>query len=206
MTGDPAPLALDGAAPIGRGSGRACLAHPLDPGLCVKVPYNERGRKECRREWGYFRRVLRRYGDVVHAHAARLHGPVATDRGEGWLVERVRDAASGETSAPLANALTRASFEAGREDWREAFETLLAWSRRSGVVVRDWSPSNLCAQRLAGGRRRLVVIDGLGPKEALALRFPVRAHARWRNRHYAARRGYGSIEALLERCEEALDG
>ena len=199
--GTPALLALDDASLIGRGSGRACHVHPHDPGLCVKVPYNERGRKECRREWLYLRRVERRYGAVVHAHAARLHGPVPTDRGEGWVAERVRDAFSGETSAPLTRALTRASFDAARERWREAFEALVAWTRHSGVVVRDWSATNLCAQRLADGRRRLVVIDGIGPKTAWALRFPRRAHARERNRRYAAQRGVDSVESLLALCE-----
>ena len=200
--GGPPPLALDDASLIGRGSGRACHAHPGDPGLCVKVPFNERGRKECRREWAYLGRVVRRHGEAVHAHVARLLGPVATDRGEGWLAERVRDAPSGTTSALVADALTGASFDAAREDWREAFETLVDWAQGAGlVVVRDWSSTNLCAQRLADGRLRLVVIDGIGPKETLPLLFPTRAHARRRNRYYAARSGLDSIESLLALCE-----
>ena len=195
-------LELGDASPIGRGGGRLCYAHPDDPGLCVKLPFNERGRKESRREYGYLRRVARRYGDgAVHAHVAPLYGAVPTDRGEGWLAGRVRDAPGGDASALLADALTPESFAAEPESWRAAYRELERWSRGGAVVVRDWSPTNLCVRRLADGRRRLVVIDGIGPKEALPLWLPSRRHARARNRYYSTRRGIESIESLLAACE-----
>lgn len=195
------PLALDEAALIGRGSGRACFEHPHDPALCLKVPFNARGRKESRREHGYLRRVARRYGDDIHTNVARVHGTLWSDRGRAWIVERVRDEPSGAASPLLVDTLTREALERERASWRDAFDDLVRWASRSGVVIRDWSSTNLCVRRLADGRRRLVLIDGIGPKEAVPLWLPIRAHARARNRYYAARRGLDSVDGLLALCE-----
>jgi len=195
------PLPIRHAPLLGRGTGRACHVHPHDPGLCVKVPFNERGRKESRREQAHVRLVERLYGTAMYRHVTRLHGQVATDAGEGWLAERVCDERSGRPSPLLREALTAEALGREPERWREAFDELMRWGRDTAMVVRDWSPTNLCAKRLASGGLRFVVIDGFGPKEALPLWLPLRPYARFRNRYYAERGGVTSIEALLALCE-----
>ena len=186
---------------IGRGNGRACYEHPSDPGLCLKVPHNERGRRESRRETVYLRRAARLHGEGIYTNVSRLDGPVPTNLGHAWVAERVRDDPSGRFSALLLDTLDREALESDREAWHEAFDDFLRWTARSAIVFRDWSSTNLCAKRLSGGGWRLVVIDGFAPKEVLLRWFPTRAHARQRNRHYAELMALDSIERLLALCE-----
>ena len=113
----------------------------------------------------------------------------------------MRDEPSGRSSALLLDTLDREALERDRDVWLEAFDDFVRWTARSAIVFRDWSSTNLCAQRLPRGGWRLVVIDGFAPKELLLRWFPTRAHARQRNRHYAERMSLDSIERLLALCE-----
>lgn len=188
--------------PLASGGGRHCYLHPHDPGLCVKVPHAPRGVKESRREWRHLARIERRFGTAHTAQVARCLGPLETSAGIGWLVERVRDGdPTRRPSASLPEVLDGERFAAEPERWRAAFAELAAWLAGTAVVVRDLSVSNFCAQRLADGALRLVLVDGVGPKEWLPQWLPTRVHARHANRRAVARRSVHSIEALLEACE-----
>lgn len=203
--GEPAP---HGAEPpplrlIAAGGGRRCYAHPRDPALCIKVPFNADGLREARREAAYLTRVERLHGVLDATHLARLHGRVRTSLGNGWVFDRVRDERSGEASPTLGRALDEAAYAREPEAWERALDEFRHWLGLTPLVVRDLIPDNFCVRRTVAGSLDLVLIDGIGPAGTLPRWLPLRAYARSRNERHAVRYGVTSVRALLERTRRA---
>ena len=188
---------------IAAGGGRHCYAHPGNPALCIKVPFNADGLREARREAAYLAWVERMHGPLEARHLARLHGRVRTTRGEGWVFDRVRDERSGEPAPTLGQALDEAAYAREPIVWERALEAFRYWLGRTPLVVRDLTPENHCVRRTTAGELELVLIDGIGPAGTLPRWLPLRAYARSRNERHAVRYGVTSMPSLLERTREA---
>jgi|GEM_PF-764070 len=185
---------------IASGNGRDCFEHPLDPARCIKVPHTARGRKESRIEARYLRFQSFFHDTRDTPYIAHYHGIDHTTRGPGWVYDRILDESSNEPSPTLADTLD--DDEYGREPivWDQAFSDFHHWLARTPLVVKDLTPSNLCAQRLQDGSIRLVVIDGIGPSAFLARWVPLSSYANRRNPVYAARRGMHGLHSLIAAC------
>jgi hypothetical protein len=199
-SGTGAPLDLGDARLIGHGWKRDCYQHPLDPGLCIKVPslapkgtrrLRERliewragssiGAQHNDREW----KAYGRFGEVLRPFIPAYHGFVATSRGRGLVVELVRDA-DGRPSRHLKDWLRAASPEAAApllERLDALFELLL----RHEAWLMDLNLTNFTAQIADDGTAwpRLVDIKRLADKKEL---FQVSGWSRALMRRKLARR------------------
>ena len=186
---------------IGRGITRACYVHPTDPGSCVKLGHARRGRVQSAREQRYLELLARRYPDRDLSHVARGRGTLATSHGTGHVFERVMDETpAGAPSPTLMRALDAAALDAERSTWQAALDEFRAWARTTAVVLRDVTPPNVCAKRLAGGALRLVVVDGIGPRGTVPRLLPTLAYSHRRNAESLRAYGFGALAELAERC------
>ena len=193
---------------IGRGITRACYVHPTDPGSCVKIGHARRGRVQSAREQRYLELLARRYPDDDLAHVARGRGRLSTSHGTGHVFERVMDEAptgaptlSPTPSPTLLLALDAAALRAERSTWEAALGEFRAWARTTAVVLRDLTPPNVCAKRLADGALRLVVVDGIGPRGTVPRLLPTLAYAHRRNAASLGTYGFDTPDTLAERCD-----
>lgn len=195
--GGPPPRPLE---PIGAGGSRDCFAHPDDPRLCIKVAKSARGAKASAREARYLARVERRFPDADLARLPRYRGRVATDRGPGWVQDRVTDA-SGRPSPTLLAALDVEALARDPERWRRGVEEFRRWALALPVLLRDLAATNVCARTAEGGDLELVPIDGYVPRGTWRRWFPDRRLAAERNAAELRAWGFDATDALLASVE-----
>lgn len=187
---------------MGRGSGRLCFRHPSDESLCIKIPGNSRGRTECRVEYRYMRLIRFFHKENTSDRITAFHGPICTSMGTGWVCEVATADERGKLALQLHECLTPEAFAAESECWTKAFDDFMAWCFDTAVVVRDASINNICVKRLSNGELRFVLIDGIGPRGSLPRWIPLKSYAKKRNRAYAAKSQFTSIENLVAFCEK----
>lgn len=190
---DRTPTAL---TPIGAGNTRDCFAHPFDPALCIKVPVNAQGEKVCRREHDYLTRVERRFPDADLRRLPRYLGRVLTDRGHGWVQQRVLDA-DGTPSGVLGAVLDAQRYAAAPARWDRALAEFIAWAVDVPVSLRDLTPTNLCVRLDPDGELQIVPIDGFSPRAVLPRLLPTRRYAAQRNRRELDRFGFRDVPTML---------
>ena len=183
--------------PIGAGGSRDCFAHPDDPRLCIKVAKSARGAKASAREARYLARVARRFPDADLARVPRVRGRVLTDRGVGWVQDRVVDA-SGRPSPTLLAALDGDVHAHDPAPWDRAVEEFVAWAEAVPLLLRDLTAANVCARTRADGSLELVPVDGHVPRGTWRRLFPDRRLAAARNRDELRARGFDAAPALLD--------
>ena len=83
-------LDLSNAVLIGKGTHKKCFVHPQDPSLCVKVAYNELGKRDLNREVKYLSGGYRR--KHISTILPRFYGTVQTSLGEGYVVDFLKNA------------------------------------------------------------------------------------------------------------------
>jgi hypothetical protein len=142
---------------IGTGRRRRCFQHPDDPGKCVKVSYRI-GEREMgsKREEAYYRKYERRGCSLQHL--AKFYGTVETNQGLGYVFELVRDA-DGSIS-PSLGELVRGGVPV--DELKNELVELRDYMFTEGVIAGDFNQGNILVQQQEGGRRKLVIIDGLG--------------------------------------------
>ena len=170
--GGAAPLDLDGARWIGHGWKRDCYLHPKDAGLCIKVAskaaagarkLRERmvswfraesaGDAHNRREW----LAYRAFGTVLAPFVPRYHGFIATSRGQGLVVDLVRDE-DGGPSMPLLDYLHQGSADRGAA-LLDQFGVLFDLLAAHDLWLMDLNPRNFLVQVTADGTERVWLID-----------------------------------------------
>lgn len=83
-------LDLSHAVLIGQGTHKKCFVHPQNSARCVKVAYNELGKRDLNREVKYLRGGFRRkHQSTILPH---FYGTVQTNLGEGYVVDFLKNA------------------------------------------------------------------------------------------------------------------
>ncbi len=147
---------------IGRGRHRICYQHPQDNTKCIKVLYNpeDGGKKEVRRELGYYRKRARQ---IEHSRAVPdFHGTVKTAHGEGYVFDLVRDY-DGSVSKTLGHYIENNALSA-REIDRLLYELrndLIAHN----IATMNLKEYNILYRKLSENDGYLVVIDNIGESE-----------------------------------------
>jgi hypothetical protein len=196
-------ISLSATEFIGAGTDRECYRHPSHPEYCIKILRAERHPRRFRREIRYYRRLASRRIDW--RRMTRYHGMVQTNLGQGAIFDLVLDH-DGGISKSLEYYLQR--DEPDFDTW--AIRELNALARDfydRWIVFHDLNPSNLLVQRLGGGSKRLVVIDGIGHNHFLSVANYSPAFARrklvrvWNRRFRQWYAPYPAVLAGLERFE-----
>lgn len=156
------PIIQITSEPIGVGQERACYQHPDDDGKVIKIQKGD-GDKQTRRELRLYKTLARRdFSDFTHI--PRYHGRVATNLGEGYVVDKIADY-DGAVSKSLWWHFERgypvAEFEPYLDQLKQyLLDNLIAFSA-------DMGRYNILFQKVSAGQARLVVIDGLGNHTAI---------------------------------------
>lgn len=148
--------------PIGMGKERMCFVHPEDPRLAIKIA-RDKVSEQSKREIRFYRR-LQKSGGSEEEHIPRFHGLCETNKGEGIVVDLIRNY-DGEISRPLnwylAHGFPIEEFEPYLEELKQSFLKNLI------IFNHDMTIGNLLVQRTSASRFRIIAIDGLGDVVAL---------------------------------------
>lgn len=143
--------------PIGMGKERMCFVHPEDPRLAIKIA-REKVSEQSKREIKFYRKLQKR-DDVEYKHIPRFHGLCETNKGQGIVVDLIRNY-DGEISRPLnwylAQSFPIEEFEPRLEELKQSFLKNLI------IFNHDMTIGNLLVQRTSSSKFRMVAIDGLG--------------------------------------------
>lgn len=184
-----------------RGRHRACFIHPSDPGKCIKVPARPGAFSQSLVEDDYYRYLARRR--VPLDHLAACHGWVDTDRGRGLVFDRIgyepgASAASVNLERAIATRLIRES------EIRAALLELRRYLQRHRILWSDENPKNICVTTHPS--LRFVIVDGLGGRQALNLKYRVLKSVPILARLYTSlkvTRMFQRVDTLLERASTA---
>ena len=143
--------------PIGIGQERMCFVHPEDPRLAIKIA--KTGDSPASRAEIRFYRGLKNHHAVTGKHIPRFHGSCETNRGEGIVVDLVRNY-DGEIARPLdwhlAHGYPIEEFEPKLDELRRFFLQHLI------LFDENLSARDLLVQKPSASRARLVAINRLG--------------------------------------------
>ena len=144
---------------LGDGNHKIVYAHPTDKHLCVKLlrtPDDPDFAKEMR-----YRKAL---GDRANSMTllTKYFGQVETNRGDGYLFERVIDF-DGKSSPTMLNVL--ADTFVYRDRLPETEKLLLDFKRTyfaEKFLLAGVDPDNYLVQRISPTQRRVRIIDNIG--------------------------------------------
>lgn len=194
-------LRLSEADVMSRGTSRICYRHPRDPGQCVKVnrPGNPSVPNDI--EFDYYRHLMRR--NVPLRHIAACHGWVETDQGRGLVFDRIAwDGAPDGPSVDLATAILERRLP--EEDLARGLEEFVRFLETYRILWTDENPTNIGVKTRP--ELRFVIVDGLGGRRMLDLKYLVFRSVPWLARRYTATK----IKRLRKRIDalrkQAADG
>jgi len=187
-------LILEDRLFIGQGLHKAAYIYPGQPDKVVKVPFDPRD-GELRHELAY--RRSRRLRKLDSELLARYYGTAETDRGRGYVFERVINA-DGSPCETMAARLQRLEQQAGELQMQEALQSLRRetgeWLKdfaeqmaRERILTNDTDCQDNWVWQISEGKGRWRVIDNIGSPVAIPLvyywDFMTRKHiSRWRRR------------------------
>ncbi|UTA48002.1 PhoP regulatory network YrbL family protein [Simiduia sp. 21SJ11W-1] len=169
------PMQLACATPLFSGSEKAVYQHPHNPAWLVKVMRDSKPTSWQARwlrlprywpflsEWREFVVVRERRAEGC-GFLQRFIGPVDTDLGLGMVVEAVR-AADGDFAPTLGRMYRTGQLKPAHID---ALQKVIDWMLECNLVVSDISTNNFVWDDAHG---RWVLIDGIGSREPLSLRY-----------------------------------
>lgn len=181
---------------IGKGLHKAAFIYPGQPDKVVKVPFDPRD-AELRHELAYRRsRHWRHLGSEL---LAGYYGPVETNKGRGYVFERVvnADGTACETMAERLQRLEKQAVclkEQGSETLQSLREETAGWLRAfteqmqsERILTNDTACQDNWVWQESGQEGRWRVIDNIGSPVAIPLvyywDFMTRRHIeRWRRR------------------------
>jgi len=166
---------------IGQGELREVYLHAEDKTLVIKIDMDPRSAVYSLREHSYFSSFIA--GRAIATHFPKIFGMVETTRGPGLLEECIRDH-DGTISRTLVESLRSGLID--YEAFESALDRLVRLAVRDGIMVRDFSPTNILIRRKdEDGAFDIVIIDGFGPERMnlktrlrLAFTFLARQHSR----------------------------
>lgn len=144
---------------LGDGNHKIVYAHPTDKNLCVKLlrtPDDPDFKKEMR-----YRKALGKRADSMTL-LTKYFGEVETDKGTGYLFERVLDF-DGKSSPTMLNVLNDAVIN--RDSLPELENLLLDFKKKyfdERFLLAGVDPDNYLVQKISPTERRVRVIDNIG--------------------------------------------
>lgn len=145
---------------VGKGNERACYIHPGDANKAVKITYEGNNRKKSKQtnlEIKSYQELAER-GLSDWRSLPRYFGTVNTNKGEGIIVEVVRDY-DGKISKTLEYYLDRDGTAAYAKELNEYRDFFL---RNKVIFNYGMMPNNILVRKNSENDRDLVLIDGLG--------------------------------------------
>ncbi len=135
---------------IGQGTRRTCFLHPEDPNCCVKVANADlddfkigQAMNANRIELEFWHKQVRD-DEVLRDHFPAVHGNVATDRGEGLVLELVRDGDG--TISPKLSQFRKGANETQIEILRGQLSLIRHEIIRRHIQIIDWGAQNMLVQ------------------------------------------------------------
>ncbi|WP_158224651.1 YrbL family protein [Agaribacterium haliotis] len=142
---------------VGQGKERACYVHPDDSSKAVKVLLGDES-TQMQREIRIYE-YLNKNKAVPYKRIPAYYGTVETNLGTGYVFDLVRDA-DGQVSKSLKWYLQHGSSP---KDFKRQLKNLRRYFLKYKVIFNhDMYEGNILVRITKKGRRKLVVIDGLG--------------------------------------------
>ncbi|MCD6174065.1 MAG: hypothetical protein J7J96_09825 [Sulfurimonas sp.] len=144
---------------VGKGSERACYTHPTDHNKAVKISYEQHiGRsKQTTAEINYYKELLKKQ-DMNWKHLPKYYGEVKTDKGDGFIVELIRDY-DGNVSKSFAYYINNFGVQNYTKELEEYKDFFL---KHCVIFNYGMMPKNILLRKTSENESHLVLIDGLG--------------------------------------------
>lgn len=164
------PLQLSESYLIGRGGHKKVYLYPGQPSLCVKI-LRAANDFDWQREMRY--RRIRRWRQQQSLLLTKFYGGIATNLGEGYVFERVRDYnnVSSHTAKEFFDRAALKPWENARYQGRihVGLSRLQAALLHDKVIVSDMELENILVQKTAADRYVLRIVDNIGTPSCLPL-------------------------------------
>lgn len=162
-------LDLTNAKLIGKGTHKKCFVHPQDSSRCVKVAYNESGKRDLNREVFYLKTHYRR--KHVATILPHFYGTIQTNLGRGYVVEHLQNA-DGTPCLSLQQWLdVPAPNEALDAAINQAMQTLKQKIFDEQVLCLSIYPENILFRKEADGSYRPFLVNDLGNAARIPLAY-----------------------------------
>lgn len=162
-------LDLTHAKLIGQGTHKKCFVHPQDPSRCVKVAYNELGKRDLNREVKYLSGGYRR--KHVSTILPRFYGTVQTSLGEGYVVDFLKNA-DDTPCLSLKTWLETAQENSQLDPLIDlAMQMLKRKIREEQVLSLAIYPENILFQKDNAGNYRPFLVNDLGNAARIPLAY-----------------------------------
>ncbi len=165
---------------IARGSERTCYIYPGQPHKCIKVENPDCCKsKQQAREEACFSRLIQR--KVPWEHTPVYYGVVNTNLGRGLVFSLIRDF-DGQISRNLQETIEQRGISDIGPDMARLKTFFYKWS----IITCDMNLTNFLVQWIRPGKKKVVMIDGLGNREFIpvsevcAFMSAVKMRRRWR--------------------------
>ncbi len=143
--------------PIGEGVERVAYLHPQDNKKLIKLVKPNCQNIQSKREVNYYNKLKKRK-NMSWVHLPKFYGEIATDKGNGFVVELIRDY-DGTISKNLDFYLKKCGVDA----YKVSLEELKNYFIKEKIVFNyDISPENILVRKIDKNNVVLVLIDGLG--------------------------------------------
>ncbi|MDR2099719.1 MAG: hypothetical protein LBP40_02675 [Campylobacteraceae bacterium] len=154
---------------VGQGLAKQCFVYPKNDALCVKIPYNEGGVLEIKRELKYIN-MLRKRGvecDILPIY----YGEISTNMGIGHLFWLVRDY-DGKISQSLyyylkSNIILEANFTSLLIALKELKEKILA----NEIITMGLFAGNFLCKRESENTLKIILINDLGSAALIPIEY-----------------------------------
>ncbi len=162
-------LDLSNAVLIGKGTHKKCFIHPQDPTRCVKVAYNELGKRDLNREVKYLSGGYRR--KHISTVLPRFYGTVQTSLGEGYVVDFLKNS-DGTPCLSLKTWLENPALDAQLDSLiQQAMLVLKQKIREEQVLCLAIYPENILFQKDNAGNYRPFLVNDLGNAARIPLAY-----------------------------------
>lgn len=162
-------LDLSNAVLIGKGTHKKCFVHPQNATRCVKVAYNDLGKRDLNREVKYLSGNYRR--KHISTILPRFYGTVQTNLGEGYVVDFLKNA-DGTPCLSLKTWLEASSPNPQLDPLiQQAMLLLKQKIRDEQVLCLAIYPENILFQRDNAGNYRPFLVNDLGNAARIPLAY-----------------------------------
>lgn len=187
-------LDLTNAKLIGKGTHKKCFVHPHDSTRCVKVAYNDLGKRDLNREVFYLKtRYRRRHISTI---LPRFYGEVQTNFGRGYVVDYLQNA-DGTPCLSLKDWLETAQANSQLDPLIDAaMQTLKRKIREDQVLCLAIYPENILFPKDDAGNYRPFLVNDLGN----AARVPFAYWAERVRLHSIDKRWQEFLAAAVHKC------
>lgn len=154
---------------ISQGSHKKCFHYPKQAKYCIKIPYNEAGEVDLKREIHYIKRVLKQRGPQSGI-LPHYYGKVETNFGVGHVFELVTDY-DGKISQSIESVLATSLPQPEVQKIHDALLILRDRMLQYRVICMSIYPENILYQRTGTHDFRLMLINDMGSRAALPLEY-----------------------------------